>query len=496
MMPDLAAVAEQMITPTSLGLVLLGSFLGVTVGAIPGLTGAMLIALSLPLTFSMNAEHALILLVSMYVGSVSGGLITATLLRIPGTPASMMTTLDGYPMAQAGEAGRALGLGIGASLIGGLVSWVFLITLSAPMAQWSLLFGPYDFFALVLVALVLIASVGEGSPLVGLLAGFLGILAAMPGASPATGLTRWTFGFHELDDGFKLLPVLIGLFAVNQVIRQCLSLASGASRSPVSADWGANRQRENWIQHAGNLLRSSLIGTGVGILPGIGANIGSVIAYSAAKNASRHPERFGTGSAEGIVAAESANNATVGGALIPLIAMGIPGSVIDAILLGALVIHGLQPGPLLMQQNPLAVHTIMFTLLAAIVCVYALMRLFTRWIVKLADIPQWLLIPTVMTFCVIGSFALASRMFDVWVMLGFGVIGFGLERILKIPLAPFVIGFVLAPIAEEHLSAGLMQHDGSLLPLMTSPISAFFCTTAAFGLGWTLWRYRKSTSVG
>ena len=295
----------------------------------------MLIALSLPLTFSMSGEQALVLLVSMYVGSVSGGLITATLLRIPGTPASIMTTLDGYPMAQRGEAGRALGLGIGASFIGGMIAWVFLISLAAPMAQLSLKFGPFEFFSLVMVAMVLIATVGGRSAVLGLFAGFLGILAAMPGASPATGVARWTFGVHELDDGLKLLPVLIGLFAVNQVIAELLRLNETIERVPA-ASGRLLLKFATWKRHMANLIRSSLIGTWVGILPGIGANIGSVMAYSAAKSASKKPEAFGSGSEEGIVAAESANNATVGGALIPLVAMGIPGSVIDAILLGAL----------------------------------------------------------------------------------------------------------------------------------------------------------------
>ena len=482
-------VVSLMFTAEALLLVLLGSVLGVSVGAIPGLTGAMLIALSLPLTFSMIGEHALILLVSMYVGSVSGGLVSATLLRIPGTPASIMTTLDGYPMAERGEAGKALGLGIGASFVGGMISWGFLVTLAGPMATWSLAFGDFEFFALVCVALALIASVGGVSPLRGLFAGFLGMLLAIPGASPATGQTRWTFGISEMADGFKLLPVLIGLFAVNQVIRECLKSADATpQRADPSSSHGIGLAR--WRRHAVNLIRSSLLGTGIGILPGIGANVGSVVAYAAAKNASRRPDRFGKGSEEAIVAAESANNATVGGALIPLVAMGIPGSVIDAILLGALVIHGLQPGPLLMQQNPLAVHTIMATLLFANITVFIFMSLSCRWIAKLSSTPRWLLLPIVMTFCVIGSYALANRMFDVWVMLGFGIVGFTLER-YRISLAPLVIGFVLGPIAEEHLTAALVQSGGSFRPALGSPIALLFLVTAGVVLGLAFARQRR-----
>lgn len=472
---------------------MLGTSLGVIVGAIPGLTGAMLIALSLPLTFTMSGEHALVLLVSMYVGSVSGGLVTATLLRIPGTPASMMTMLDGYPLAQQGQPGRALGLGVSASFFGGLVSWLFLVLLSGPLATLSMTFGPWEFFALVLMALVLIASVSSDSLSRGLLSGWLGILVAMPGASPATGLTRWTFGLHELDDGFKLLPVLIGLFAVNQILNEILAIHQTSERISVSRS-GLLLQLHEWRANFVNLLRSSLIGTFIGILPGIGANIGSVVAYSAAKSFSRTPDKFGTGSEEGIIASEAANNATVGGALVPLIAMGIPGSVIDAILLGALIIHGLQPGPLLFEQNPEVVYTMMGTMLLANVFMFVFMICTVHWLAKLVDIPRSVLIPVVLTFCVIGAFSLSNRFFDVWVMLAFGIVGFGMER-MRLPLAPFVIGFVLAPIGEEHLSEGLMQTAGSWWPLITRPMAGTLTVLSLLlfcGSLWSHWqRHRR-----
>ena len=336
-MNGMEQAADQLISPTGLWLVLLGTALGITVGAIPGLTGAMLIALTLPLTFTMVPEQAMVLLVSMYVGSISGGLITATLLRMPGTPASIMTTLDGYPMAKAGRPGRALGLGITASFVGGLVSFAFLILLSKPMAVFSTKLGPFEFFSLVLMALVLIASVGGSSLPRSLLSGFAGILAAMPGIAASTGEARLTFGLTEMNDGFKLLPVLIGLFAISQVIHDVIHVDDRGEKVTMSRR-GLFLSAKDWAAQGLNMLRSSVIGTWIGILPGIGANIGSVSAYSTARSFSKTPEAFGTGSDEGIVASESANNATVGGALIPLVAMGIPGSVIDAILLGAMVI--------------------------------------------------------------------------------------------------------------------------------------------------------------
>ena len=359
-MDAIQTTVVQLSTPLSLTLIFVGTSLGIFVGAIPGLTGAMLIALTLPLTFTLDPQLAMTLLVSMYVGSISGGLITGTLLRMPGTPASVMTTLDGYPMSQQGQPGRALGLGIYASLVGGFISCVFLVTLSAPIARWSTQLGPFEYFSLVLMALVLIATIDGASLTRSLFSGTLGILAAMPGISAATGEVRLTLGFASLNGGFKLLPVLIGMFAINQVLRDIANIDQKIPRVSVThsglwltlVDW-----KNQWV----NMLRSSLIGTFIGILPGIGANIGSIAAYSAAKNSSKTPQKFGSGSAEGIIASEAANNATVGGALIPLVAMGIPGSVIDAILLGALVLHGLQPGPRLFSDHPELVHTIMGT---------------------------------------------------------------------------------------------------------------------------------------
>jgi len=489
-MDGLQIATDTLLTPRAIGLVMGGTAAGIVVGAVPGLTGAMLIALTLPLTFSMDYLSAMTLLVAMYVGSVSGGLITATLLRIPGTPASMMTTLDGYPMARDGHPGRALGLGISASLCGGLVSWAFLIFLARPMATLSLKLGPFEFFALVLMALVLIAAVSGAALLKGILAGLLGILAALPGIDPGTFQPRLTLGLVELNGGFKLLPVLIGLFAITQIVQDIRQLGMTTDTVSLSRQ-GMLMRVSDWKRHGINLLRSSVIGTWIGILPGIGANIGSVVAYSVARNASTTPGKFGKGCEEGIIASEAANNATVGGALVPLIAMGIPGSVIDAILLGALVIHGLQPGPLLYEYNPEVVYTIMGSVLLANLFMFLFMLLSIGWLARLTSIPRGYLIPAILVFSVIGSFALSNRMFDVWVMLGFGLLGVGLQA-WRIPLAPFVIGFVLAPIAEENLVAGLMQSGGNYMPLVTRPLSLIFLMISAALLAWSLARNRQA----
>ena len=466
----------QLVSPAGLVTLLLGTLLGIVVGAIPGLTGTMVIALALPLTFGMDPLQAMTLLISLYVGAISGGMITATLLRMPGTPASIVTTFDGYPLAQKGFPERALGLGVMASICGGLVSWGFLFFLAKPIAAYSKEFGPFDYFSLVMMAMVLISSIGGKSLSRSLFAGSLGILLSMPGITPATGQTRMTFGMTSMNEGVQLLPVLIGLFAINQVL-QDIGKSSRLSTTDGIPIKGAAYSLLDFKKHWVNLLRSSIVGTWIGMLPGIGANIGSVTSYSVAKTFSKKPDDFGQGSEEGIVAAEAANNGTIGGGLIPLVSMGLPGSVIEAVLLGALVIHGFQPGPRLFEQSPQLVYSIIFACLFATIMMGVLMTFSMKLFAKLANVPRTHLLPMILVFCVVGSFAIANRWFDVWVMLAFGGIGFLLER-WRIPLAPLVIGFVLGPIAEENLSAGLMSTNGSWWPVITEPKSLLFLIIA------------------
>ena len=489
-MNELLGGFAQTLSPYPFFLICTGTVLGITVGAIPGLTGAMLIALTLPFTFYMSPVDGITLLVAMYVGAISGGLITATLLRMPGTPAAVMTTFDGYPMARDGKPGRALGLGITASFVGGLISWVFLATLSEPLADFAVRFGPFEYFSLVLMALVLIASVTEGAMIKGLLSGFLGMLVAMPGVDPSAGDLRLTFGFHEMDAGLNLLPVLIGVFAIGQVIADVIKIEERVIAVKMDRH-GIFLSVHDWFRHAINMIRSSLVGTWIGILPGVGANIGSIVAYTGAKTFSKEPEMFGKGSEEGIIASEAANNATVGGALVPLIAMGIPGSVIDAILLGALLIHSIQPGPLLFVNNPDVVYAMIATALVANILMFAVMLGAVGHIAKLRHVPRAYLMPIIVVFCVIGSYALSNRMFDVWVMLFFGVVGYFLER-AKVPLGPFVIGLVLAPIAEESLRSGLMLSNGDYSPLVTRPMSAGFVLVSVLMLVWPIWRHYRA----
>lgn len=473
-----------------------GVFLGVLFGSIPGLTGAMGIALLLPATFYMSVHHALTLLVSLYIAAFCGGLVTAILLRIPGEPASIVTTFDGYPMAQNGEPGRALGYGIGSSVFGGVFSWFILVTLTYPLSEIAVRFRPFDILSLVLMALVLIAALGKGSIIKGLIAGLLGILVSMPGVDPSTGQVRLTLGFHDLDGGFSTLSVLIGAYALSRVLSDVVEIERkvGTIIRPTKGMWIGLRE---WRAQAWNMLRSSLVACWIGMLPGLGSTTGSIVSYTVAKTTSKTPEKFGTGYADGIVASESGNSATVGGALIPLIAMGIPGSVIDVFLLAALLVHGLQPGPLLFNEHPEIAYTIFAAFLVANLVLLVTMIFGIRLLVKILVIPVQYLFPVILMFCITGAFADNNRVFDVFVMLVFGLGGLMLDK-NGFGLGAFVIGFVLGPVAERSLRAGLTLSDGSYLDIFMHPVSAICVMIAAATFVWSLWsqyRLNRQTEI-
>lgn len=483
--PLLAALA-----PVTFFYIILGVVLGIVVGSIPGLTGSMLIALSLPFTFKMDAQNAISMLCAMYVGAVSGSLITAVLMRMPGTAASVMTTFDGYPMTEQGKAGRAIGLAIVASFVGGIISWIFLVLLARPLSIVAVRFSPFDFFAMIMMALALLVVLSRGNMLKGLIAGFFGMLIALPGLDPIGGNYRFTYGIDALNDGFKLLPVLVGLFAGNQVLAEVLNPGGARATGGVRQDLkGMFMGLRDFTRHWIGMIRASLIGTWIGILPGVGANIGSAFAYSVAKSFSKRPQDFGKGSEEGVIASEAANNATVGGALVPLFALGIPGSVVDAILIGGLIIHGLQPGPGLYRSNPEFVETIFAAVLIANVVMLGVMYLATGFIARIASVPTKLLLPGVLVLCVIGSFALANSWFDVGVMLVFAVVGFAMER-KNYPLAPLVIGLVLAPIAETSFRQATMFTGGSVLPLLATPVP-ILCALLTAVMWYMMFRIRR-----
>ncbi|MFN8701804.1 MAG: tripartite tricarboxylate transporter permease [Rhodospirillales bacterium] len=487
---DLVQGFLHLVTGGPLLLLLVGTFLGIVVGALPGLTGGALLALSLPFTYRMSSVDGVILMTSMYVGGISGGLITATLMRIPGEPASVVTTLDGFPMARGGRPGRALGLGISASLIGGVLSWVALVTLAPAMARLALVFGPFENFALVFMALVLIAALSQGSVVKGLLSGLFGMLVSYPGIDETSGQMRLTFGYEEMVGGFSYLAVILGAFAISQVLADAMHARQKFERLDPSVK-GIFLSPKDYLGQAFNIARSAVIGVWIGILPGVGASISSIVAYSTAKNMSKTPEKFGTGFEDGIVASETANNANTGGALIPMITLGIPGSPAASILLAGLLMHNVQPGPTLFTNSPEVVSALMATHLAAHIVMFVMMVAGCMMIARLMYVQRAFVLPIIIVLCVIGALAENGRMFDVWTMIGFGVVGF-LFELAAVPLGPFVIGLILAPLAETQLRAGLMGSNGSLMPLVERPVALLFLFVSVLMIAWPLWRdYRR-----
>ncbi len=457
-----------------------GVILGIIIGAIPGLTATMAVATAVPFTFGADPVKGLVFLIGIYTGGITGGLISATLLRVPGTPSSIATLFDGHPMAKKGQPGRALGIATISSFIGGMFSAGCLIFISPPLANLALKMGPFEYFSLIMMALVMIATLIKGSTVKGLLVAIIGLLFATVGMAPLGGAVRFSFGVDALEGGFSIVPVLIGLFALPEIMRDIerIHVPTEKISTRLTNIFPKLRELKQW---KGNFLRSAITGTWIGLLPGIGGAAAGIIAYGQAKQASKHPERFGTGIPEGIVAAETANNATVGGALIPLFTMGIPGSAVDAVLLGGLMIHNLQPGPLLFQNNPDVVYTCFVSFVLANLFLPLIIFGGIRGIIKTLEIPKYIIHPCILVFCVVGTFAFNNRMFDVWSLIIFGLIGYLFEK-YGYNLQPFILGIILGPIAEKELRVGLMASDGNFMPIITRPFSALFLAIAIASL--------------
>lgn len=448
-----------------------GTFLGIIIGSIPGLTVTMGVALFLPVTFVMTPIDGLSLLMGLYIGGTSGGLISAILLNIPGSPAAIATTYDGYPMAAQGRAGKALTISILCSFFGGIFSLAILFSISPILADVALRFGPYEYFAIALFSLTLVAGLSGGSLTRGMASAGLGLVVSFVGMAPVTAYPRFTFGFPELDGGIALLPALIGLFAVAQILEEAESRKKPV---PFQAERFSLRDMgfsiRNGLSHFSNWLRSSLIGTGIGILPGLGGAVCNILAYGAAKKYSKHPEKFGTGISDGLVASESSNNASTGGALVPLMTLGIPGDNTAAILLAGFMIHGITPGPMLFETQGMLVYGIFTALVISNLFMLVAMFAFMRGFVNVLSVPKHILLPIVMALCVIGAYGINNRLFDVACMLAFGVLGWVMKK-ASLPITPLLLGFILGPIIEVNLRRGLMRTQGDFTPFFTQPIS-------------------------
>lgn len=485
-MSDITAGILSICNLPIMALILLGTFMGIIVGAIPGLSVTMGVALFLPLTFGMDPIAGLSLLCGLYIGGTSGGLISAILLKMPGTAASVATTFDGHPMAARGEAGKALGIGIVASFFGGLISYIVLMLLAPFIAKFALQFGPYEYFSIGLFSLTMIVSLSSGSLVKGVLSGMIGLILAFVGIAPITSFTRFTFGISELNAGFSMIPMLIGLFAVAEVLSALEDkYKPEEGRAQDCKIKGFGFTLKDIKGQGSNFLVSTLIGTAIGILPGLGASICNILAYSVAKNRSKHPEKFGTGIVDGIIASESSNNASTGGALVPLLTLGLPGDNTTALILAGFMIHGITPGPLLFRTEGKLVYGIFAALIISNIMMLIVEYLGMRVFIRILSVPKNLLLPIVMIFCTVGAYANNNRVFDVVVMMLFGLLGYGMKK-MKLPQAPIILAFILCPTVETNLRRGLMKSQGSFLPFLTSPISCIFLIIAVSTLIWTV----------
>ena len=484
---------QQIFQPYPLLLLFLGTVGGVIVGCLPGFTITMGAALVLPLTFGMSSIEGLSAMIGVLVGGLAGGQITGILLGIPGTPSSVATVFDGHPMANNGEPGRALALGTWASFFGGILSALMLMFFTPPLADMAMKFGPWEFFALVTFGLTVIASLSGDSIIKGVIGGLLGLIAATFGTDPMTGIPRFNFGLHWLTGGFSFLPVLIGLFAFSQLMKNLERNRSASQSLVTDADlsFSSKDVLRTIFKQPVNLIRSSLIGVFVGALPGAGASIANILAYDQSKKASKRPELFGTGIADGIIASESANNGTGGGGLTPTMALGVPGDAVSAIMMGALILHGIQPGPLLIAEFPALVYGIFVAFFVAHFFMLGIQLYGIKLFVRLTRIPLYILIPSILVLCSVGSFSIHNRFFDIWVLFIFGLLGYLMFKV-KIPLAPMILGVILGPMAETNFRRALMT-DPDLTLFLTRPISLAFIVMAVASLIYPLYKnYRKN----
>ncbi len=488
---------QSVFDPLNLLLLFVATLGGITIGAIPGLTVTMAIALAVPLTLWMDTTSSMMLLLGLYGSGIYGGSVSACLINAPGTPAAAATGLDGYAMAKRGKPLKALRIALWASVCGGVFSIVLLVLIAPQLADFALRFGPAEIAALLVFALTLIAVLSGGSMLKGLFAAALGMLLATVGADPMLSIPRFTFDFNELFDGFAFIPVLIGLFAIAELFEQAENrFRTGTELIDISGgDPKANRITRKEVRACTvPVLRSSALGSFVGMLPGLGASVAAFLAYAETKRTSKSPERFGKGTAEGVASAESANNAVTGSAMIPMLALAIPGDPPTAILLGALMIQGVTTGPMIFVSNPDVVYTIYIVLFVALVFMTVIASVALKPISQVLRIPKSILFPIVLVMCVAGSFAIRGNVFDVYVMLGAGVLGYVL-RMFGIPVAPLLISFILTGPFEESLRQALIGSEGSLLVFLEKPIAAFFLLLALVMVASTIWRERKSGAL-
>ncbi len=472
-----------------------GCFIGLIVGMIPGLTISTGIIIVLPLTFVLPPEISIALLLGLYVSGMTGGSFSAILVNIPGTPSASATAMDGHPMAQKGEAGRALGIAIVSSFLGGLFSFLCLFFVAPLLAEVALKFKSPDLFSLVLFGLTIICSFAAQSLIKGFLSAGIGLAIITVGQDPMMGTQRFTFGEVNLIGGIHFLTALIGLFAIPQLVDNFTQIKNSVrEENVVKKITGIFPKIADLKLIRVPVILGSPIGSFLGILPGAGGPIAAFLSYDYSKRLSENSEEFGKGSPQGIAAPESANNAVTGGALIPMMTLGIPGDPVTAILIGALLIHGLAPGPLLFVENGEFAYGVVFSFFWANIFNILIALIFIRLLVKVLSIPKTILMPTIAILCVIGSYALRNNFFDVYVMFSFGILGI-IMRWLQMPIIPMLLAMVLGRQLEEHLRVSLIASKNDLSIFFVSPFSVFFLLLAITSIAWSLWaEYKRRRS--
>lgn len=477
-------------------LMLVGTFGGLIIGALPGLSAFTALAIMLPFTFGMNPISGLCFLVSVYVGGSSGGLISAVLLGIPGTPSSIATCFDGYPMAQQGKSKTALSAAIIASFVGGIFGAIVLSFIGPYIAQFALKLSSYDYFGIILFALTTVSSLAGKNMVKGLMACLLGVCLACVGTDGLSSVYRYTFGITKLSNGFSLVPVLIGLFAVSQIMATARDKASQKSLdfSGTNQNEGARFTFKDYFKRIKMIIPVSLMGLLIGVLPGLGGNISNLMAYSYAKKTSKHPETFGKGEVDGIIASETANNATVGGAMIILLTLGIPGDNATSIILAGFQMNDIAPGPLLFKTQGELVYAILAGFVVANILFFVMEYFGLSIFTKMLSIPSMLLLPIVIVCCFVGSYCANNNTLDIFIMVVFGIIGYILKE-HEFPLAPMVVGFILAPMLELYLRRSLMKTDGQWLPIISSPIAAICIFATVFTIGYSIYKAVKKQAA-
>ncbi len=467
---------------------------GIILGAIPGLGASMAIVILLPITYYLPPVLSMMLLIGLYRGGIYGGSISSILINAPGTPAAAATVLDGYKMAKNGQAGKALDTAIYASVAGDAFGIILLILFAEPIARLALKFGPAEYFSLILLSLTIVAAISGKSITKGLIVAVFGILLATVGLDPMLGTLRFTFGQQYLVEGIPYIPLLIGLFAMSEVYIQIERGMKKDLHSSITADekdiTNSRLSFKEFFSIRKLLAQSAIIGSVFGALPGIGATASAFAAYGLAQKTSKHPEKYGTGFYEGVAAPEAANNAVCGSALIPMIALGIPGDATTAILLGGFMLAGLTPGPLVFQKSGPTVYAIFIGMLLTGVLLFAIAKIAIKLFVRIIDIPKHILFAVVAPMCIVGSYVYGNNLYSVWVMFLGSILGYFMQK-FEFPQAPLIISMVLTPTLESSLRQALVLSNGSLSIFVTRPFSVLFLVLAAISIFTAFYAYKK-----